>query len=538
MKNNISTNNTSMSQGKSSSTNFHSRVLKNDSNYSTYNRYKNKIQPNKLVKQVSKEMNLDFSDPPLAKSFRKPSVNVNSYSVKEMESTKESKTKIANRNFKEYVESNTRDHQLTNNEHGTNYSRQLTKTKTEVEEPKFLPKKQFFRVTTSKIPIGTKIKKTTPSSIEYIENLDNFSKNPMNLNKDEFAKTTFIDYGNRFNNEDPIIKNLKGTPRFTRDKFFVKREQAINNYPDCVNPRNYSLDFSQTMEKLKFLEKMKAVNSHNALIKKAADLLPTYVVNIKDQTRELMSNQVYQGTDVEKVISELSSTNRNEENTSIKKITSINIPKKLNFNKLNQNSNTNLNYKNNNIKNTYYYEEDNSYQKNLPEKFTRKTKILNLDDELERVKSSNYNCYERECNSFDDREVGMSPEKYNCYGNPVSNNRSKRENRSYEYNSNENYHERPQEKSPKTFQRFTSNRALGLYKQKQDLSNNDLVSERSNKSKYEFYGKNYQQFDIIKHVDYNPFDHYKKSSLNRNSSFSKNNYDLQQSKDLLLTHRY
>lgn len=531
MKNNISTNNTSMSQGKSSSTNFHSRVLKNDSNFSTYNRYKNKVQPNKLVKQISREMNLDYSDPPLAKSFRKPSTNNNHSSAKEMDSTKESKNHYVNRNFNDKMYKN----QITNDEQQkTNYSKQVTKTKTEVEEPKFLPKKQFFRVTTSKIPVGSKFKKPTPSSVEYIENLENYSNNPMNLNKEEFAKTTFIDYGNRFHNEDPIIKNLKGTPRFTRDKFFVKREQAINNYPDCVNPRNYSLDFSQTMEKLKFLEKMKAVNSHSSLIKKASDALPNYIVNIKDQTREMMSNQVYQGTDVEKVINELSNSNRNEENTSIKKMTTLNIPKKLNLNKLNHNSNTNTTIKNNNIKNTYYYEEDNYYQKNIPEKLMKKSKILNLDDELERVKSSNYNCYEKECNSFDDRENERSFERYNCYGNPVNKNFNIRQNNSYEYNSYENQ----QEKSPRTFKALNSRRSLGLYKQRQDLSNNDLISERSTRSKNEFYGKNYQQYDIIKHVDYNPFDDYKKSSINRNSSFSKNNYDIKKSNDMLLTHRY
>ena len=75
------------------------------------------------------------------------------------------------------------------------------------------------------------------------------------------------------------------------------------------------------------------------------------------------------------------------------------------------------------------------------------------------------------------------------------------------------------EKSPRTFKALNSRRSLGLYKQRQDFSNNDLISERSTRSKNEFYGKNYQQYDIIKHVDYNPFDEYKKSSINRWNPF-------------------
>lgn len=314
---------------------------------------------------------------------------------------------------------------------------------------------------------------------KYIEELGRLENNQLNSNNQieniSSKKDTYT--------EMVDFNKLKSTPKFGFNKY-LRRDKIINNYVDCVNPSNYAIDFSQTMEKIKHMKKMERVNSQVILVEKAQCSLGNYVLHTKDETREMMEKQTFI-PDYYIVSNGISGSIKNYRSSSVRSIP----------------DSTKL------IKDYYYSKrdkEEGSEPKNNTQidstlnKYLNKSRIINLDKQIKNVKEYNYN--------LDDSMIRRQAEKYGLnktFGKKINRRlqKSSMENMLY-HNQSMDYLADPIENrscSSRSIRRVTSKnndkRLLNL----SFNNNNAALYEKSVVYDNDFYGKNYSKYNPITH---------------------------------------
>lgn len=351
-------------------------------------------------------------------------------------------------------------------------------------------------------------------------------------------------------------KIIKATPKFGYNRY-RRRDKMIDNYADCVNPESYSIDFSQTMEKIKHLKKMEKVNKQVALVNYAQDALPNYQVFHKDETREMMEKQTFQpDIFIEQYNNQTQSYNKmfntrvpnNINNISVRSNSNnsfYNLKKKqMRSNSVSYNNNDNDYYNNEINGNSYYKANDNNdyysnnndyyntntndhsrymrgslvegyYQTplNQMQKYMNKSKILNIDKKILEVKKDNYNLINNYSANFDERNY-MSKNK----GFPTT---TRRINTYYKNNESvENgYNSSRSNSNNRSFRMLTSK---NTNKMNNNLNNSFNCTSKTTKPEPQFYGKNYTKYNPITHAynDYNTS--YSNTNLRTSKSMNKN----------------